>query len=78
MRQELVDELVTAAQNVVNDAERPLNDRTNYVTNVYEVDFEILDSLKAIVQKISDDAIEQIRAIQQEYAAAQAALAVRK
>ena len=54
MRQELLDELVSAAQEVVNDAEGPI---PTVLDRVYTVGSEPVERLKAVVQAISDDAV---------------------
>jgi hypothetical protein len=51
------DELLTAAQEVVNDADEGEFDGQ---TQVLHVDRDLFVALKAIVQKISDDAVKII------------------
>ena len=53
------DELLTAAQEVVNDAE-PIYTKTGAGGSCVAVEEALVNSLKAIVQKISDDAVRII------------------
>jgi hypothetical protein len=60
MRQELVDELVRAAQDVVNDGNEHAEARDG--ERVTTVDPDAFRSLREVVQKISDEAWAAIQA----------------